>query len=284
VGNGAVRPRERAGSMKLKNAPLVEVVFTLQWVLVGGVDMPPPFRSDPAYPVLEPVFQKRIGRAGFGHVQQNPQAATAAVPLGHMPRLQFSPDSGDRFPMIQIGPGVLACNQSSAYEWRPYVKIVLTAIKALLAAYPHRQFGLRPQYVELAYVDAFGDRFSDSQDLVQFMAKNSTLALEVPPSLRARLGDPLVGGVNFSAPLKSEPRSTFALQLSSGSHNNARAIVLNTKVSRNLNDAWDRKVKEALPQRVARWLDTAHTVLSPTFVDLMKPEFAKKFDLDRGVA
>jgi uncharacterized protein (TIGR04255 family) len=61
------------------------------------------------------------------------------------------------FPIMQIGSGIFASNESSEYEWRSFKSQVTRGLRTLLKVYPKLDFfTLRPSHLELRYVDIFG--------------------------------------------------------------------------------------------------------------------------------
>src|SRR5262245_8926214 len=144
----------RKAAPTLPNAPLVEAVFEFRWALAGPQELPPIVRTDPAYWATRDEFTIKARKMGFGTTRE--MAGPQEVPGGHTVGRRFYIAEGQEFPLLQIGPGIFASNQSAEYEWQGFKKQTLRGLDALLTSYPSLpSISMTPTYLELRYIDAF---------------------------------------------------------------------------------------------------------------------------------
>src|ERR1044072_977127 len=95
---------------RLPKAPLAEVVFELRWKLPGPVDAPALMKSDPGLlPLLDPFTagMKKIGFRSFKDIAPPLQTA------GYGVARRYFKAAEQTFPIMQIGHGIFASNESS---------------------------------------------------------------------------------------------------------------------------------------------------------------------------
>jgi uncharacterized protein (TIGR04255 family) len=92
-------------------------------------------------------------RHGYGFFRDmSPPLETGAYGVAR--RFFKSPDSP--FPIMQVGPGSLATNESSLYEWNTFKTQIGVGLCTLFDSYPQITFfKLEPSLVELRYIDVF---------------------------------------------------------------------------------------------------------------------------------
>src|SRR3954467_7386626 len=132
---------------RLPNAPLAEVVFELRWKIQGPADAPPVVRIDPGLLPLLENFSVAMKKADFGAYKEL-SAPGQTGGYGVARRFFKTPDSA--FPIMQIGPGIFATNESSLYEWKGFKSQITVGVRALLDSYPKLGvFPLDPNMLEL---------------------------------------------------------------------------------------------------------------------------------------
>jgi uncharacterized protein (TIGR04255 family) len=261
---------------RLPNAPLAEVVFELRWGLPGV----PPFQTDPGLLPLCQSFTNKIRKLGY------PTAKDMARPqetigYGVIRRFFVSPDKA--YPIMQIGQGIFASNQSSEYEWKSFKKQVLLGLRVAIDSYPKLEgYALKPNLIELRYVDLFDETLLGTINLIEFCNRATTMSI-TPPKI---FGDPKLdqskfsGRIIFQDALKGRRDSEIIFDLGSGRQNetNKEIVRLETKVVTRLSGVPKLKSTGNFVSEVGQWLEFAHDMTSPFFKDFIKPDIMKRFE------
>jgi uncharacterized protein (TIGR04255 family) len=162
-------------------APLAEVVFEIRWKIQGPPDAPPAVKVDPGLlPLLENLTAK-LKKIGFG-VSKDMSPPWQTGGYGVARRFFKSADSA--FPIMQVGPGIFATNESSLYEWKAFKLQVIVGVRALLDSYPKLGlFQLDPNFLELRYVDVFDKSLLGKAAIFDFINRGTSMKIELPKML-----------------------------------------------------------------------------------------------------
>jgi uncharacterized protein (TIGR04255 family) len=262
-------------SERLPNAPLAEAVFELRWALEGDENLPQALRSDPGFSALISEFTLLARSAGF-RFQRDMVPIHQAGGWGVFRR--FYKQDGQEFPLLQIGPGIFAANQSADYDWKSFRKLVQSGLKSVLKAYPRSKlYPLRPAHLELRYVDVFDPGLFAAESFFAFTRAATHMDLIVPEFLtNGKQFGPLNGGrVQLSWPVRGEQDTQFNLDYASALKETKNVIQLSSKVvtiGKGL-----PKTAASLPSFVDNWLEAAHDLLSPFFKQFVRPETLDRF-------
>ena len=166
---------------RLPKAPLAEVVFELRWKLQGPPDSPPVLKADPGLLPLLDNFTNRMKKAGFGFSREmSPPLQTGGYGVAR----RFYKSSDSPFPIMQVGPGIFATNESSLYEWSAFKAQINVGLGAILDSYPKLGFyKLEPSYVELRYIDVFDGSLLGKATLFDFAERGTSLKFQLPKIL-----------------------------------------------------------------------------------------------------
>jgi len=273
------RAVSRQAAATLPKAPLAEVVFELRWVLHGGQGVPTLFQVDPGYLPAEEAFTAEAAGLGFPSVRN--MGGPGEMAGGHAIARRFYVAPDKEFPLLQIGPGIFASNQSSEYSWPSFKDQTLRGIKALLNSYPSlRSFSLKPIYLELRYIDAFDASLVGTIDFVQFLADGTTVELKPPPMFgdATVFSGPSSGRLLIARNLRAWKSSQFSIDLGSGQRKDEPILRSETKVFTS-NDgvpALTSRHQRFLTE-IEKWLEFAHGVTSPFFKELVSEAAMAKF-------
>lgn len=273
----ARRAKIKSGD-KLPNAPLVEAVFEMHWALKPSPGMPVP--NDPGLlPTLE-GFTRRVTKMGFPAMKDmgTPDAFVAPNTIAR----RFYQADDRPFPLLQLGPGIYASNQSTNYEWVSFKKQTLTGLKHFVASYPRMEgYPLMPSHLELRYIDAFDEGLVGTADLAEFLSSATDMKLTTPSyfaSAKLFQGRP-EGRIALHYPLKKLKSSLLVFDIGTGARSKddkTRILRLETKVISKADDV--PKFDRHFSASVAKWLETAHNLLSPLFKSVVSPDVMKKFE------
>jgi uncharacterized protein (TIGR04255 family) len=258
---------------KLPNAPLAEVVFEMRWELEGDASIPIPFKTDPGYYVMADSFAELVAQLGFGYAKRLSDDSQVAP---HSIAWRYYRNQEQPFPLWQIGPGILAVNESSSYEWVTYKKLCLDAFKVLKKCYPKmRRFDLKPFYLELRYIDSFGLDEKTNESLIDFLNKNTSLNVSLPFFISGKLQSIANGQLTLSFPVKGMGETLFVIAIGSGLSQGIKSVIMESKIITKLgkSDIEQGQTVKGLSQ----WLESAHDISSPFFKEFIKDQLMKKF-------
>ena len=209
-------PVKRRRTTRLPRAPLAEAVFEMRWKLPGPPEAPAILKSDPGLILLIEKFTARMKKLGFGHfTDMSPPFQTAGYGIAR----RYFKKATMPFPIMQVGHGIFATNESALYEWSVFKKQVRTGLLALLESYP--KLGiivLEPCYLELRYIDAFDKSLLGKAAVFDFLKRGTTLEINPPDILNdaQRFAGDAEGRFIFSRELKGWKGSRFVLDIGSG--------------------------------------------------------------------
>lgn len=269
-------------SNRLPNAPLVEVVFELRWALQSDSTPLGTLQNDPGLIPLLDAFTKNAKKLGFASSKQLVSPLQTG-PYGVVRRYYKGDDKP--FPLLQIGPGIFACNDASQYEWSSYKTLITKGLTSLFSSYPKLGFfPLAPILLELRYVDVFDRSLFGQVALFEFLQRGTSLKLDLPPMLSDRnafSGKP-EGRLLFRRDVKGWKDTIFSFDIGSatGNENQEEIIRLETKVTTGQSGIMALKTPATFVKNVEKWLDFAHGITSPFFKQLVLPETMAKFSKD----
>lgn len=261
----------------LPNAPLVEVVFELRWDLLGAGPIEP-IRTDPGYPILCDEFSRAVKKLGFRHTKDmQPQGLS----FGHSIDRRFFLSEKQPFPLVQIGHGIFATNESAGYEWKKFRASCLKQLKILIESYPRMtSFSMVPSFIELRYINAFPAKSEKkSRDIFTFLKDDTNLGISRPSLLEGL--EPLQslysGRIIAEYRVKKAKATLFLLDIGSAKTKTEKTIRMESKVRSVGKDVPKLKSKPKFIKDVSEWLERAHSITSPFFKQLIKPELLQKF-------
>jgi uncharacterized protein (TIGR04255 family) len=263
----------------LPKAPLAEVVFELRWGLQGGPEGQAVLQSDPGLLPLLDSFTSRMKKIGFGTTKDMSHPLQTGA---HGVARRFYKAADEPFPIMQIGPGIFASNESSEYEWKSFKSQVNRGLRVLLDAYPKLDFfSLSPNHIELRYIDVFGKSLLGNAALFHFIERGTSLKIELPPMLNNRkifAVDP-IGRFVFHADLKNRKGSEFSLDLASGKNKETKEDIvrMETKVFSKSSGVPVLKTHSKFLKEVGEWLEFAHGITSPLFKELISPDVLRNY-------
>ena len=263
--------------MKLPNAPLVEVVFELRWALRGDKDRLPALRADPGFELLAEDFTETATDQGF--LVRKDMSPTGIGTLGHSVKYRYLRSEDEPFPLWQIGPGIFACNQATEYEWEEFRELVSNGVRALFSSYPKsKTITIHPVYLELRYIDAFNKDLLGHYDLIRFLSGNTSFSLQLSDFLNSeRFSGETAGLLRVLKTLRDDKDTQFQLEVGTGESNQKRSLVASSRVVKH-GDPIELGVNiRTKIKTIVQWLDIAHEVTSPFFMDFVSPDLMEKF-------
>ena len=242
---------------KLPKAPLQEVIFELLW----DVDFDQHGDLvDLDFELAQGVFAREIS----GEFPTRKRAIPEGIPIKIYPNAihQFWKGPG-AWPVVQIGPGVLAVNDTEVnYEWdSKFFPLVKRSIAHLEKSYEKE---LNYINVSLRYIDAIEIDDDDQSDFLNFINSKFKIKLsydfEIPGS---------ISNLNLTQTFSIDDETKISLIISNGKNKlNKPALIWQTYIF--------CKTKKT-STGVIDWVEGAHSLTSKTFVDILNSEFYDSF-------
>jgi uncharacterized protein (TIGR04255 family) len=277
----------------LVNKPLAEAIVEIRWALQpfdqgGGmqaiqVNFPPapPGQSpqplsDPAFKILVGLFYNRINQK-YPYSVDLPAAQMPEFLSPYVVRHQFRA-SPEGWPRLQLGPGTLTVNQTSAgYSWSEFRKELVYAAAALHQCYPKTIALLKPTIVLFRYVNTIPFDYK-RESITDFLSTHLHTIIQLDQNL---FEDPADAGkadsliLRLSLPVRT-PRGVLTLSFATGLKDQEPVVV------------WELILQtegEHAPQNISAfevWIDAAHAALERWFFTLCRGKLLELFEERHG--
>jgi uncharacterized protein (TIGR04255 family) len=251
---------------ELKNKPLVEAILELRWQLQGVHPQP---QTDPHYKLLLGRLFDRM----LPEYPEHEQLPTASIPdelVGHVVQHRFRVGP-DRWPLVQLGPGIFSVNSTDDYSWSAFRPQVISAISKLYDAHP-KVADLKVSNIILRYIDAVEfDHLSDNT--FDFLRDKLKLNVSLLANLFEGTGiESRPNGLTLQCSFKCEkPRGIVNIRFATGQKSNNPAIIWETQVESGGNDVPD------MPRDFEGWIDAAHEITDDWFFKMIEGELERRF-------
>ncbi len=141
-----------------ENAPLVEVIAEIHWML-KPLQLDPQAKIDPHYESFITEFRNYLKKIEFIHVQELLPNFVPLEILPNQPRVRIR-SAPDQWPLVQAGPGILTANIVPPYNgWKEFEGFIFDLIDGLYECYPLAPITLSIEKLNLRYIDGFDKRF-----------------------------------------------------------------------------------------------------------------------------
>jgi uncharacterized protein (TIGR04255 family) len=263
-------------------APLVEVIAELRWKLQPLLAIPNA-AVDPHFPLLNQQFGEILKQSEFSRIERllPDQVPTEMFP--HKPLLRYRRQTAD-WPLIQLGPGLLAMNIVPPYNgWAEFRGFISKVVQWLFQAFPIPEKYLKIETMELHYIDGFTDSLGYSNELA-FLNEGLTLGIGIPERLRSLSND--LAGSRISMEIQipvSKPQGSLAIvKLGPGKVKDQNALVMELLCKREGVDSIQTQAA------VLEWMDGAHALLREAFArvtsEKLKQEMGPTIELGESKA
>lgn len=254
-----------------EQAPLVEVIAEIHWAL-KTLDTAPGTKIDPYYDLFKDGFLAYAKTYDLVHVQELVPNIVPLELLANQPQLRLRSAPG-RWPLAQIGPGIVTANIVPPYDgWTAFEPFLHRMVDGLFDNYPIANRTLRIAKLHLRYIDGFDERFglvrysdfaSEMLDIhtplpAAFVKSNVKPGTEVATLLENRFQNIVPDG------------SAGKVKLAPGQINNRSALIMELHCESQYND--DNTIQ---PQAVKDWFAEAHQCLHSQFETLTTPALKK---------
>lgn len=246
----------------LANKPLVEAILEMKW----RID---PEKGDPHYPLLPGRLYEQFCKLYPFHEP----LPTSVVPShfgAHIVQHRFRV-AEQRWPLIQVGPGVVTVNDTEAYGWPDFAARATALVDAVFRAYA-AVGGIEVIDLALRYLDAIQFDYT-RDDVTKFLASHLKTKVIMHDQLFIGVPiQPLPTALNFLTTYQTDnPKGTIGLRITTSRHKKSPALIMETTVRSQPPEL------PSLPQGFAGWLQAAHTLTDDWFFKLIEGELDRRF-------
>ncbi len=252
----------------LKNKPLVEAIFEMRWKLH---ESPQGMKIDPHYKILIGSIYDRV-KDKYPFYEQLPTSTMPDGIAGYVVQHRFRRDK-DKWPLIQIGPGIITLNDTEGYIWDDFEKRIRDLLDKFYEAYPDSESGLKVSGLLLRYINAV-DFDYEKENLFKFLEEKLKASIQIRESLfkETGVGDlPLNIDLRFSFP-STKPKGPFHLRFVRGKRKNADALIWETMVQSIGDSVLDNK------EEIITWVEEAHSLTYDWFFKMIEGELLRRFE------
>ena len=254
---------------KLSKQPLIEVVFEFHW---GNKDS---FPFDPNYRLM-------VG-AIYEHIRDRfPEFET--LPTVNIPEEALPPNSkiiqyrfwtkNKKWPVVQLGPGILTVNMNKDYEkWENFKPIIIDVVDKFLTVYPVRE-KLFIHRLILKYLDAFTFDFLNN-NILDFLKDKLHVSISIDFEEEERKERFSLNPLNLDLKLEyslNDPEGLLGVRfLKALLENKEESLVMESYVISS-----ERPSVEPTTESVTKWLDKAHDMTDFIFSNLIRGELEEE--------
>ncbi len=252
----------------LRNKPLVEAIFELRWDLQEPT---PGMKIDPHYKLLIGRLYDKLNDEYPFH-EQLPVAAMPDEIAGYVVQHRFRKDK-DKWPLVQIGPGIITVNDTEGYVWEDFEKRIIQAVNILFEVYPESKNNLKIDRLLLRYMDAISFDF-EKDDIFTFLKEQVKTKINLYQKLfeDTRVKKPPLDLDLRFAFASTEPKGAIRLRFVRGKKKESDVLIWETMVE---------AVSEDVPKvqnEIADWIQEAHNLTDDWFFKLIEGELLRRFE------
>ena len=253
--------------IELKNKPLVEAILEFKWELPAQT--PTRIEVDPHYRLLLGRFSEKV-ESDYPFHEPLPTTQIPDAMVAHMPQHRFR-TSEEKWPLIQIGPGLMTVNETEGYTWSDFKQRCDKAVRSLFNAHPAKE-QFNAQDLTLRYIDAVDVDFS-RESVFNFLQDKMKTSIFLPDGL---FSDGRVKkkptAFNWQASfLTDDPVGIITLRFAIGSYKDKPALIWETLVQ------VAREHIPTIPDGFSEWLEKAHDLTDDWFFKMIEGELERRF-------
>lgn len=264
---------QKDNSHLYENPPLIEVIAEVHWAL-KELQIAPEAKVDVYYERFVVEFQKKLSMQNFAYSEELIPPAIPIEILPNQPRKRIR-QSENKWPLVQVGPGIITANTIPPYEgWDKFKTFLYFVAEGLYKSYPDANQNLRIEKLHLRYVDGFDKRF----DFTQYADFAKRMLNIQPPISKELFGSHLKKDSNIDYVIEvrfqnAKPNgSNGRLKVSPGRIRESNALIMEMHCESLFANP------ECIPLSfVTQWFEDAHQCLSDQFHSLVTPELVFKF-------
>lgn len=252
----------------LRNKPLVEAIFELRWELN---EIQPGVRTDPYYKILIGRIHEKIDKE-YPYYEQLPTSTIPDEIASYIVQHRFRKDK-DKWPLIQIGPGVITLNDTEGYNWEDFEKRIIELLEAFFEVYPEVEKSLKISSLLLRYIDAIEFDF-ENEDIFSFLKEKMKIDISISKEIFEKTNvynRPIDIDFRFSFP-STNPQGAIHMRVLRGRIRNSDALLWETMVNIGGKNAPQEK------DGILQWVRDAHKLTHNWFFKIIQGDLQRRFE------
>jgi len=261
----------------LKNKPLVEAIFELRWKLEDVkskaeiVSGPQTFKTDSYFSLLIGSLYEKLKKY-YPHYNQLPTASIPEEMAGYIAQHQFRTEE-DKWPLVQMGPGVITLNDTDNYVWEDFQKRISFLLDCFFEVYPDIKKDLIFNAVILRYIDSI-DFDYEKEDILKFLKDEMKTEVVVYDKLFENTNvvkNPYNVDFKFNYPLKT-PAGAITLRFYRGTGDKLNKLIWETQVVALHKDVPQKK------EEILKWIESVHQLTDDWFFKIIEGPLLGRFE------
>lgn len=244
--------------------PLIEVIAEIRWSFVPLASIPDG-GVDPHFDKFQAAFTENAAKKDYSHIDvivptEIPKEFFAGKPVLRVRR------GSDKWPLLQIGPGLLTVNLVPPYQgWAEFKRELHEALELLFLSYPDSNITLKMDRIHLRYLDAFTTNHGLGKYFGRFVHDGLRVGVNVPKEMADHVEGDLIDSISTSAQLtfsvKDMENTSGEIKFSPGTkgQDKERALISEFQIVKSLQN----KIVSA--REIESWFDEAHLRLRDWF-------------------
>lgn len=250
----------------MENKPLVEAIFEIRWELVKT-----------KFGFMDPNYKLIIGRIYDKLKEEYPyyeQLMAANIPDGiaeYITQHRFRVGK-NKWPLIQIGQGILTVNDTDSYMWEDFEKRISQAVKTLIEVYPNGEEKIKLNKKVLRYIDSVGFNY-EKDDVFTFLNEKMKTDIGLYKKLFEKTGVtkvPLGFDLRFSFE-STKPEGVISLRFRRGKNKNVDSLIWESII-----ESTQLEVSN-IEKNVSKWIREGHDLTDDWFFKLIKGDLLRGF-------
>jgi uncharacterized protein (TIGR04255 family) len=251
----------------LKNKPLVEAIFELRWELP---ERTPGVKIDPYYKILIGTLYQNV-KERYPYLETLPSSNIPEEIASYLIQYRYRV-SKDKWPLIQVGPGIITLNNTEGYIWGNFEEQVSFLAEKFFLTYPNVD-KLTINDVLIRYIDSI-DFDYQINDIFQFLREEMKIDIRLADNLFSDTGvneKPLA--LDFTSSFRyDELPGIMNLRFASGKRSGKDILLWETVVQSIRDDAPKNK------EDILKWLSKAHWLEDDWFFKIIEGDLLKRFE------
>lgn len=253
----------------LKNKPLVEAIFELQWELRGKA-----FSGEKIDPHHR-IFVTRLEEEAVKDYPVPKPLPAADVPekfVPHKVQQQFW-TAENEWPVVQVGPGIITLNDTVKYDWEDFKERMSHLLDLFFETHPDSD-DLNLNTVMLRYINAIEFDYNND-DVLKFLKEKMKITIDIQPDLFCGRG---VSKLPYSFNLQTffpsmNPEGAVGLVARRGQKNEKDVLFWEIMVQ-----SIGKYVPKTIKEDILVWAENAHSLIRDWFFGIIEGDLLKEFE------
>ncbi len=241
--------------------PLVEAIFEFRWRI-------PSVEGDPHFPLFVGRLYDRV-QPSYSFHEPLPTSLIPLPAAGYIVQHRFRVQK-DRWPLVQVGPGIVTVNDTEGYIWQDFGQRAKALIKTVYEAYPE-PLQLHGDSLSLRYLDAFG--LDNNQDMFEYLSDKLKSKVSFPSQLFKDTGvssSPKTLNIMASF-ITAKPKGNILVRFGSGIQKEKPSLIMELAFRSDSQDLPN------MPEGFEAWVEAAHKLTDDWFFEFIEGELERRF-------